>query len=90
MSRSFMSGVVLANYVGMGKTLTLGLIIIMNYISCCSLKAKGKSFLARPVIWPTQANLVTQTDIELYNVFGSMLAVHCYYGNGQSGPTVPL
>jgi SNF2 family DNA or RNA helicase len=55
-TRSMIRGAILANDVGMGKTLTTALTIIMHYNHCVRVKAQGKSCRPGPVIWLTQAN----------------------------------
>ena len=75
---------VLTNDVAMGRTLTVAVVLLMKYYHYCELRDAGKPFEAGAVFWATQANLVSQTFIELFDAFPEgVFKLYCYYGNSK-------
>ena len=75
---------VLANEVGMGKTFSAILVIIMVYYTAIDRQRSNLPVDAGACLWITQAHLVVQTFREILTHFPGFFRIYVYYGNGQS------
>ncbi len=75
---------VLANEVGMGKTFSAILVIIMVYYTAIDRQTLNLPVDAGACLWITQAHLVVQTFREILTHFPGFFKIYVYYGNGQS------
>ena len=75
---------VLTSDVGVGKTFSAILVIIMVYYMVLDRQKLNLPVDAGACLWITQANLVVQTFREIITHFPEFFRIYVYYGDGQS------
>ncbi|KAK8037865.1 hypothetical protein PG991_001211 [Apiospora marii] len=81
MENSVLRGALMANEVGIGKTITAICVIILDWLDMKRRAAEGEPIEAYPTLMVVPAGLVGQTFNEVTKWFGGLIDVKCYYGS---------
>lgn len=81
MENSVLRGALMANEVGIGKTITAICVIILDWLDMKRKAAEGEAIEAYPTLMVVPASLVGQTFNEVTKWFGGLIDIKCYYGS---------